>query len=242
MPAVKNNTDKTAMGIITKIKREKPRKYSVFIDDVYAFFLTSTELRAMGILKQVSDAIGENNETIESPDIDISDSLAEKIEKELVIPRGERYALGLLSDRDYTVKGLEEKLIGAGYTPEQKNEIMAFVTEKGYVDDVRFALSYIRLRFPGKSRRYIETKLYLKGAEKETVKQAFELFEEELSDSGVDADEMRMEAVKKAIGKKLSPEDYSDRDKVKKAVASLVRAGFDYSDIIKAIDAKTDDF
>ena len=38
------------------------------------------------------------------------------------------------------------------------------------------------------------------------------------------------------------PEDYSDRDKVKKAVASLVRAGFDYSDIIKAIDAKTDDF
>ena len=87
-----------------------------------------------------------------------------------------------------------------------------------------------------RSRRYISGKLYERGVSEEVVKQAFAEAESELSEGGADSEELKFAALDKQIEKSLKNIEAEDRDALTKAMQSLMRKGFPYSDIRQRID------
>ncbi len=219
---------------ITAIERSGSRKYSFYIDGDYSFFLTDAELREYGALSQVK-ALLEDADKAEDLSISLSEDAYIKI-NESVLTRGKRYSLGLLSDRDYTVTGLTGKIIQAGYSEDDASAILDYVSSFNYVDDVRYACSYIRSKESTKSRKYIENQLMLKGVSRKDIQAAFEKVEEERARDGISQKDVACEAITKLLRKKLDPDEFNNQDKITKVIASLLRSGYNYSDIKQSLN------
>lgn len=217
---------------ITAIKKKNTRKYAFDIDGHYAFFLTPEELRQFGLYETVS-LLGE--EGGEELDVPLSDENYNIIIRENVIPRGKKYALGLLADREYSERGISDKLLQTGYCEKDKDEIVSYLKESGFLSDDRFAEGYIRLRIASKSKRYIEQKLMSKGISSECIKNAFDTIEDELAEAGSGSELMCREAIMKVLRSKLKISDAEDKDKQTAVIRKLLRQGYRYSDINEAI-------
>ena len=220
---------------ITSITKENSRKIRFAVDGKPVFFLNVSELRENGQYGRVIGLLGPDGKSDEL-DIELDDLLFEKIRKEIIIPRGKRYALSLLADRDYTEKKLRDKLKETGYNEDDRDEIIGYLKEKGFLDDLRYAKSYIRLAIKTKSRRYICGKLFEKGVSDDTVKQAFEETETEFADTGINSEELKFAALDRQIEKVLERTAADDRDSLTKAIQSLMRKGFHYSEIKQRIE------
>ncbi|HUC96728.1 MAG TPA: RecX family transcriptional regulator [Candidatus Saccharimonadales bacterium] len=111
-----------------------------------------------------------------------------------------------------------------GVAPEITARVFDRLTEKGYVDDQKFARYWIENRSLGKgiSQRKLKSELMIKGVKDLTINQL--LGETERSDS---------EEIQKIISKKRPhyPDD-------KKLTAYLARLGFDYDEIKQAINGQ----
>jgi regulatory protein len=223
---------------INKIKKKGKTKYLFFSDGKYSFFLTSYELREYNLYDAVLD-VAEDYENYSPSEagtgIELPDSVYEILLNEVVLPRGKRYALGLLSDRDYTVSGLHDKLTSADYSAEDTEAIMDYIKKYNYLDDVRYATNYIRFREKSKSRKYIEGHLLLKGISKEDILTAYSNIEEEHSLNGIEEQSLIDEAINRKLTRKLTKEDYANQDKITKALQSLIRSGYKYSDVKRCI-------
>lgn len=77
--------------------------------------------------------------------------------------RGRNYLIYLLSARDYTTKEIESKLKKAEYSDEVIEEVIQYGLEKHYLDDMRYAEDYIRLKKSTKSIRQLKYQLSRKG-------------------------------------------------------------------------------
>ena len=77
--------------------------------------------------------------------------------------RGRNYLIYLLSARDYTTKEIENKLKKAEYSDEVIEEVIQYGLEKHYLDDMRYAEDYIRLKKSTKSIRQLKYQLSRKG-------------------------------------------------------------------------------
>ena len=77
--------------------------------------------------------------------------------------RGRNYLIYLLSARDYTTKEIESKLKKAEYSDELIEEVIQYGLEKHYLDDMRYAEDYIRLKKSTKSIRQLKYQLSRKG-------------------------------------------------------------------------------
>lgn len=77
--------------------------------------------------------------------------------------RGRNYLIYLLSARDYTTKEVENKLKKADYSDEVIEEVIQYGLEKHYLDDMRYAEDYIRLKKSTKSIRQLKYQLSRKG-------------------------------------------------------------------------------
>ena len=112
---------------ITKIEELSKNRSKVYIDQEFAFVLYKGELRLFGIKE----------------DIPLPDDIYQKILTEVLPKRAKLRAMNLLQSRDYTKSGLAEKL-RQGLYPEQVIETaLDYVSSYHYIDDVRYAKSYI---------------------------------------------------------------------------------------------------
>lgn len=223
--------------IIQAIERIGKTKVSIRCQFVEAFVLTTKELKDCGLYYEIMDILGDATSK-EDLEVELPDKVYDLLQKEVILPRGKRYALSILSDRDYTVKGLREKLISAGYSIEHQDIIIKYILSFNYVDDVRYAVNYIRSKEESKTKRYIEEHLRLKGVASADIKEAYEQVENMHRIDGVDEKTIKMTALDKAINKKLKPSDYENKDKITKVMQSLLREGFNYSDIKEALSQK----
>ena len=66
-----------------------------------------------------------------------------------------RKAMRLLEHMDRTEKGLREKLRQAGFTSQAVDHALTYVEAYGYIDDERYARTYIAYRMDTKSRQKI---------------------------------------------------------------------------------------
>ena len=179
-------------------------------------------------MKTVEDFFSEHPEEISKYNLD-----PQKLtERDKLRNRCRERSLYLLEQAPKTEAKLREKLLKSGkYDEEIVNETMDFLKKYGYVDDQRFAEQLIKQYANSKSVREIEQKLYQRGVDQGCIKQAIAAFKEneELSQDS------EMKAAKAAIRKKCRNPEELDADGKRKLYASLMRKGFSYSTVTKAL-------
>ena len=132
-----------------------------------------------------------------------------------------RKAMRLLEHMDRTEKGLREKLRQAGFTSQ--------AVDHGYIDDERYARTYIAYRMDTKSRQKIIRELMGKGIDRKT---AINAWEEEAALNMPDEKEI----LYRTIEKKYPPDTELDEKKMRRLYGYLVRRGFGYSDIADTLE------
>ena len=122
-----------------------------------------------------------------------------------------RKAMRLLEHMDRTEKGL------------------TYVEAYGYIDDERYARTYIAYRMDTKSRQKIIRELMGKGIDRKT---AINAWEEEAALNMPDEKEI----LYRTIEKKYPPDTELDEKKMRRLYGYLVRRGFGYSDIADTLE------
>ena len=83
--------------------------------------------------------------------------------------RARKKAMRLLEHMDRTEKGLTDKLRQAEFSPEAVEDAIAYVKSYGYINDARYARTYISFRMETRSRQKILSELQLKGVDRQTA-------------------------------------------------------------------------
>ena len=144
--------------------------------------------------------------------------------------KAKRRAMYLIGSRDYGEKELYDKL-RKNYSEETAAEVTALMRELGYIDDRKYAdklaRKYIEVKKYGKSRALAE--LRLKGIDSGIIEETL----------GKYSDEDLVSAAAEILRKKYTESIFDSGDEGKKelqkAVASLARRGFGWSDIKEAL-------
>lgn len=195
--------------LVTQVTEKGKSKYRICLDGEYKLSLYRGEMRKYGIR--------EGEELLED--------VYEQLVREVLPRRAKMRCMNLLQTKDYTKKQLEDKLRQGDYPQECIEEAIAYVTSYGYLDDERYAESYIECHIESKSRMRIQNDLLRKGISKDVIQRKFEKLEE----MGIESDEMAL-ARKLLEKKKYSGENATKQEK-SRMYAFLMRKGI-RSDVI----------
>lgn len=163
-------------------------------------------------------------------DLKVGEDLCEaswiEIRQEILVKRAKRRVMYLLQKKDYTEKQLREKLGQNEYPPDVIEEAIEYVKSFHYVDDSRYASSYVHLHQGSKSVLQLKMDLKQRGVSKDEIEQAIE---EELSVS-------QEEVIKGYLRKKqYNPSQAEEREK-RRVYQFLMRKGFKSSDILRCMN------
>ncbi len=196
--------------VITKLEKAEKSKVRIYIDEEFAFQLTEKELEKL---------------QLEEGQI-ILTAQYEKLIEVLIYPKAIDKALSILKFMDRCEQELRLKLSREEYHEDIIDRVIEYVKHYGYLNDERYATSFVKARKNKKSKLMIKNELKQKGVAKDIIHSVFE--EEYESEEAEDAE---MIAIRKAIAKKSKdPQALSPEDK-QKLIASLYRKGFDLSKI-----------
>lgn len=189
---------------VTQITDASKNRSSIFIDFEFAFVLYKGELRIYHI-----------KEGAEMAEADYRTIMEEVLPK-----RAKLRCMNLLKSRDYTEAQLKEKLKQGGYPCTVIEQAVAYVKEYGYVNDEKYAGSYISCYAGSRSRRKIEYGLRQKGVKKEIIEKAWDTWQAEGNEQ--DEEEMIHALLQK---RKWNPQEQDWKERQKTA-AFLMRKGF----------------
>ncbi len=156
----------------------------------------------------------------------LSDSQYQAIVTEILIPRCKKRGLYLLQKQDRTEANLRSKLKEGGYPEPVIDEAIAYIASFGYIDDERYAASYIRFYQASKSKQRIKQDLMAKGVSGDIIESCLE--------SEYEEDELDM-VLKLLAKKKYDSETATYQDKAK-LYRFLAGRGFSSDTIKKALD------
>lgn len=199
--------------IVTDIVEISKKKVKVCVDEEICFALYKSELGKFAIRKYS----------------ELSSETYEKIMNEVLLKRAKLRCMNLLKSRDYTEYQLVTKLRQGLYPGEIIDAAVAYVISYGYVDDTRYARSYIECAGQTKSRRQMENDLMRKGISMEKIRQVYEQCAEENS---LTAEE---ELIHKFLEKKHFNKESATYKECQKMVGFLYRKGFELDQIYKVI-------
>ena len=201
--------------IITDIVEVTGTKAKVCVDNGVTFMLYKGEIQKFSLEK---DGL-------------LPEELYDKIINEILLKRAKLRCMNLLKNRDYTMYQLVAKLRQGGYPEAVIEGATAYVASFGYIDDFRYARTYIMSAGQTKSRRQIERKKKQKGISKEQICAAY-------AQCSVEEDTTQeQKLIEKLLEKKRFDSQnatYADRQKI---AAFLYRKGFSMDDINHAIGA-----
>ena len=202
--------------IVTDILELSKDKVKVYIDNEFAFVLYKGEIRKYHIKK----------------DEVILEEVYHAIMSEVLTKRAKLRCMNLLKSRDYTRYQLETKL-KQGYYPQQIiDDAIDYCSSYGYIDDIRYAMSYINYSKGRKSRKQIEYDLQIKGVTKSDIEIAYN--DIVCDDGDINEEELISSLIKK---KKfdITTSTYEERQKI---VGFLYRKGFSIDKIYNVLDEK----
>lgn len=203
------------MPVITDIKKQKKsdQRYSIFVDDKYAFGLGDLELSASSL------RIGSV----------LSDAEITEWKERTEANRAYFQGLFFLSFRLRSVYEMREYLKKKDWDSEVIELIIQRLTDEGHLDDLVFARAWIQTRQLQRSRSksHLRSELMIKRIDRD-------LIDEALSEIAEDGEE---DALDRLIVKMRRQSRYSDE---KKLAEYLGRQGFKYSDIKKALARSND--
>ena len=195
--------------IVTGIEEITKSKCKIFIDGEFAFALYKGELSAYKIKKGK----------------EIAKEAYQELTTQILPKRAKLRVMNLLKARTYTEEELRRKLKLGFYSERHIEEALDYVKSYGYVNDLAYAMDFIRYRAESLSKKQIQNKLLQKGVQKEIVENALLECEKE----GTMIEEM--EQISAYLEKKqYSPEtcDYKEKQKL---IAALYRRGFSINSI-----------
>ena len=140
-----------------------------------------------------------------------------------------RKAMRLLEHMDRTERGLRDKLRQAGFSQLAVDYALSYVESYGYIDDERYARTYIAYRMNTKSHQKIIQELISKGVDKETAAAAWE------EEAALNMPDER-EILYRTIEKKYCPDTDLNEKEMRRLQGYLIRRGFSYSDIKSALE------
>lgn len=188
-------------------------RVSVYLNDEFAFVLYKGELSKYAI------SVGST----------VDDELYKRILDETLILRAKKRGMNLLKSMDRTEYDVRCKLREGGYPEEAVEAAVTYLKSYHYVDDLRYALEYIRCRITNTSIRMIRSKLSAKGIGNDVIERAFADYDEESGNNPADAEE---ELIRSLIIKRC-PEGVSGLDYTakQKLFSYLYQKGFSVSAI-----------
>lgn len=201
---------------VTEIRPVTKQKYQIEVEGHSPFVLYKGEVFRYHIEK----------------DREISPEIYKEIIEEVLTKRAKLRALHLLEQGDKTKKDLEEKLLKNGYPPEAAEAALAYVESFHYIDDKRYALSYIQNQSGRKGRARIQMELRRKGVPQEYIDQAFQEMEEETDTEAV---------IRELVQKKRRGQGPMDEKEKQKLYGFLLRRGFSTSDILSVLREFSED-
>jgi len=140
----------------------------------------------------------------------------------------------LLKDKDYTESALRTKLGERKVSDRLTDIIIEELKQERFIDDLRYARSYINFRKDSHSKKVIEFKLLEKGVKDQIIKAAFEeVYEDDDNQTPVE-----YTVVRKYLNDKNINADDLDYDEKGRLIAKLMRKGFSYSVIMDAINER----
>ncbi len=193
--------------IVTEILPYQGRKgkVQVFFDSKEPLILYQGELRRLGLEEQMQ----------------VSEELYNQICHEIVGKRAKKRAMHLLEKMDRTEWQLRNKLEENGYPQELVEEAVAYVKSYHYIDDERYARTYVRLNQERKSAGRIKMDLLAKGIASDVVTQAVE------EENGTQPESL----IRRLMEKKKFDPDTADRKDTAKMYQFLLRRGFQSNEI-----------
>ena len=201
---------------ITDIKQQAKRqdRYSIFIDDKYSFSLSENELLNTNL---------KINQEYSACDIN-------KLKKVALEDKAYTSGLNLIARRPRSNWELCDYLKRKGYDETIINKVITRLEQNNYIDDMKFARSWVNSRrlLKSTSKRRLWQELKQKRVSEEIINQV--LSEDE-------ADEQS--TIKEIIAKKSKQTRYKDKTKL---MQYLLRQGFGYNDIKQVINEELNDY
>lgn len=198
------------MPVITDIRKQKKsdQRYSVFIDDSFAFGVGDLELSASSL------RVG----------FELTESEVTEWKEKTEANRAYFHGLFFLSFRLRSIFEMREYLKKKDWDDEVIDLTVERLSEEGHLDDLIFARAWIQTRQLQRSRSksHLRNELMMKRIHRDTIDEALT----ESAEDGEDA------ALGRLIEKMRRQSRYSND---KKMVEYLGRQGFKYADIKKAL-------
>ena len=194
---------------IIPLTGKRSKKVRITIDDGSSIVLYSREAGRYGL----------------ECDAEITDEVWERLMQEIFIPRARSRAMHLLEKQDRTKAGLRRKLREGGYPDAAVDMAISYVESYHYIDDDRYASSYVRYHQYGKSRRRIVMDLKAKGVSDDIIERAIET---EFTTS-------EEEMIRQTIKKRHYDHETADLKERQRMYRFLLSRGFDYEEIDKAL-------
>lgn len=210
---------------VTKIEEFTKNRNKIYIDEEFAFVLYKGELRLFGVKEGAQ----------------LSEESYAEIMTRLLPKRAKMRAMNLLQSRDYTRKALSDKLSAGLYPMPVIEQALDYVASYRYIDDVRYAKSYIHYNCERKSRRAIGQDLTKKGVSKADIQKAWQ---EWCADGNMQDEE---EQIRNLLEKKKFDAIKADTKERQKVYAFLLRKGYSMESVSRAMknykgDCPEDDF
>ncbi len=199
--------------VVTDIVELSKTRSRVILDNEEAFVLYKDEIRSMNVKK------GE----------ELSDENIRYIMSELLVKRARLRCLNLLKSRDYTRHQLIRKLKQCFYPKTVIENAIEYTASYGYIDDVKYAMSYIQYAGSAKSRKQIVNELQKKGVSKQDIEVAYIQSEEKNICIGEE------EVIQKILEKKRYKKNESTFEERRKIADFLYRKGFSPDKICKSV-------
>lgn len=152
----------------------------------------------------------------------IPEALYRKLFSEILGVRVKKRALFLLERMERTEHQLSEKLRQSGYPQVCIAEAIAYVKQYHYIDDLRYAKSYVREQQKKKSRQRLVMDLMKKGVARDLIVQALE--EEYVTDERAKIEEL--------LEKRHYDTACTDRCAQQRMYRFLLRRGYKSGDIL----------
>lgn len=156
---------------------------------------------------------------------EMTEEMYQKLLDEVISKRAKKRAMHLLEQMERTESQLREKLRQGDYPQECIDAAIDYVKSFHYVDDFRYACTYVRYSQEKMSRRQMRMKLGQKGISRELIERAIE---EEYQ-----ADEH--EQIQQILQKRHFSTGESDEKEFQRTYQYLMRRGFSGSDVLKAM-------
>ncbi len=200
--------------MVTDIAELSKTKVKVCTDNGETFALYKGELRKLCIEKEK----------------ELPEDVYRQIMDEILSKRAKLRCMNLLKSRDYTEYRLRMKLRQGFYPDEIIDEALAYVRSYGYIDDVRYAGSYIEQAGSVKSRKQIENCLLQKGISKTDIEKAYERYAAE--DDFIDENAV----IERLLAKKHYDHRNATYEERQKIIGFLYRKGFSLDNIYQAVE------